>query len=146
MFQSEENVIRWNVHFNSPRARVYEFLHSDEGRAKFWAESAMENDGAIDFVFPNGWTWQGKILERVLNEKFVVNYFGNSITTFELREDGNGGTDLFLSDANVPAQDRVEVIAGWVSVLMQMKAAIDFEIDLRNHDKTRTWDEGFVEN
>lgn len=106
----------------------------------------MENDGAIDFVFPNGWTWRGKILERVPNEKFSVIYFGNSITTFELREDGKGGTDLFLSDANCPAHDRVEVIAGWVSVLMQLKAAVDFGIDLRNHDPARTWEEGFVEN
>lgn len=146
MFQENSNVIQWKVHLHSPRARVYEYLNTDEGRAKFWAESAIENDGAIEFVFPNGWTWRGKILERVLNEKFAVNYFGNSITTFELRDDGSGGTDVFLSDAHVPPDDRVEVIAGWVSVLMQMKAALDFEIDLRTHDKTRTWDEGFVEN
>ncbi len=146
MFQSDENVIRWKLHLHSPRARVYEFLNTDAGRAKFWAESAMENDGAIEFVFPNAWTWRGKILDRVPQEKFSVIYFGNSIAIFELRDDGNGGTDVFLSHAEVPAQDRVEVIAGWASVLMQMKAAIDFEIDLRNHDKTRTWDEGFVEN
>lgn len=106
----------------------------------------MEKDDAVDFVFPNGATWRGDILERVQNEKFVVHYFGNSITTFELCDDGNGGTDLFLSDANVPEQDRAEVTAGWVSVLIQMKAAIDFGVDLRNHDVTRTWEQGYAEN
>jgi uncharacterized protein YndB with AHSA1/START domain len=146
MFQSDEKAIRWKLHFNSARERVYEFLNTNQGRAKFWAESAIENNGALDFVFPDGLTWRGKILERVPNEKFSVNYFGNSIATFDLREDGKGGTDLCLSDANVLAHDRVEVIAGWVSVLMQMKAAIEFGIDLRNHDTTRTWDEGYVEN
>ena len=51
-----------------------------------------------------------------------------------------------LTDAGVPAADRVEVTAGWVSVLMALKAAVDFSVDLRNHDPLRTWDQGFVEN
>jgi uncharacterized protein YndB with AHSA1/START domain len=146
MFQTDPNVIQWKLHLKSSPARVYEFLATDQGRAAFWAESAVENDGAIDFVFPNGWTWRGKILERVPNEKYVVEYFGNSLTTFELCDDGQGGTDLFLSDANVPMQDRNEVIAGWVSVLMQLKASVDFGVDLRNHDSLRTWDQGYAEN
>ncbi len=38
----------------------------------------------------------------------------------------------------VPEEDRTEVIAGWVSVLMALKAAVDFSVDLRNHDPVRT--------
>ena len=70
----------------------------------------------------------------------------HSVTTFELADDGRGGTDLTLTDAGVSAEDRTEVIAGWISVLLALKAAVDFDIDLRNHDLNRTWDQGFVEN
>ncbi|MGH2524809.1 MAG: hypothetical protein ACRDH2_20060 [Anaerolineales bacterium] len=68
------------------------------------------------------------------------------MTTVELSEAGAGGTDLTLTDAGVPAADRGEVIAGWVSVLLALKAAVDFGVDLRNHHPQRTWDEGFVDN
>jgi hypothetical protein len=75
-----------------------------------------------------------------------VRYFGGSTTTFELAADGAGGTDLALTDAGVLDADRPEVIAGWVSVLMALKAAADFDVDLRDHDSRRTWDEGYAEN
>lgn len=77
--------------------------------------------------------------------RFAVRYLG-SLATFELSDDGRGGTDLTLTDAGVADTDRVEVIAGWVSVLMALKAAVDFGVDLRNHDPGRTWDQGFVDN
>lgn len=38
------------------------------------------------------------------------------------------------------------MIAGWVSVLMAMKAAVDFGIDLRNHDSDMAWAQGFADN
>lgn len=121
-------------------------LATNEGRARFWAESAVEQDGAIHFVFPNQAKWRGRILEANPPHRFKVEYYGGSITTFELSPDGSGGTDLTLTDQGVPAADRTEVIAGWVSVLMALKASVDFGIDLRNHDPKRTWDEGSAEN
>ena len=39
-----------------------------------------------------------------------------------------------------------KVIAGWVSVLLTLKAAIDFDVDIRNHDPKRTWDQGYADN
>jgi uncharacterized protein YndB with AHSA1/START domain len=146
MFQDEPEIIRWRLHLNTPPARVYEFIATDQGRARFWAETAVECDGAIDFIFPNGAKWRGEILDRVPGKVFVVEYYGGSHTTFELHDDGRGGTDLLLSDGNVPDEDRNEIVAGWVSVLMQLKAAVEFGVDLRNHDPVRTWDEGYVEN
>jgi len=121
-------------------------LNSDEGRAQFWAESAVEKDNVIHFIFPNGWEWKGKILERTPPKRFTVNYFGDSITSFELIPRLEGGTDITLTDAGIPNADRSEVIAGWVSVLLTLKAAVDFNVDLRNHDAACTWDEGYVEN
>lgn len=145
-FQDDPHVIHWRLHLASPRARVYEALATDAGRAGFWAESAVEHDGVIHFVFPNGITWDGQIIRATPPREFVVHYSGGSIATFELAEDGRGGTDLTLTDSGVPAPDRVEVIAGWVSVLMNLKAAVDFGVDLRAHDTDRNWDSGYVEN
>ena len=145
-FQSDSDTIRWKLHLRSSPQAVYQKLSTNEGRASFWAESAVDKDGTIHFVFPNQAQWQGKILEQKPPYKFKVEYYGGSITTFALDSDGSGGTDLTLSDQGVPQEDRTEVIAGWVSVLMALKASVEFGIDLRNHDPKRTWDDGYVEN
>jgi hypothetical protein len=38
------------------------------------------------------------------------------------------------------------VNAGWVSVLLGLKAAADHGVDLRNHDAARTWSQGYCDN
>lgn len=53
---------------------------------------------------------------------------------------------MTLTDVGVPLEDRTEVIAGWVSVLMALKGAVDFGIDLRTHDPDRHWEKGYVDN
>jgi len=133
-FQDDSGIIRWKLHLKSSPRTVYEKLSTNEGRATFWAESAIEREGIIHFVFPNQAEWNGKVLEKVPARKFKVEYYGGSITTFKLKSDGADGTDLTLTDQGVPQEDRAEVIAGWVSVLMTLKASTDFGIDLRNHD------------
>jgi len=145
-FQNDPNIIRWKLHFRSSPESVYQKLVTNEGRAAFWAESALERHGRIHFVFPSGVEWQGRILESVSPSKFQVEYYGGSITTFDLVSDGAGGTDLTLTDQGVSDEYRTEVIAGWISVLMALKASVDFNVDLRNHDPNRTWDQGYVEN
>ena len=145
-FKSDASIIRWKLHLKSSQQIVYEKLSTNHGRASFWAESAMEQDGVIHFVFPDQAEWKGKILENDPPHRFKVEYYGGSITTFELNSDGSGGTDLSLTDQGVPAEDRTEVIAGWISVLMALKSSVDFGIDLRNHDPNRTWNEGYAEN
>jgi len=146
IFQPDPNIVRWQLHLKSPTARVYDMLSTNAGRAAFWAESAFEQDGQIHFVFPNGLTWQGQILQAQPPALYSLRYYGGSLTTFQLKDDGQGGTDLTLTDTGVPAEDRAEVIAGWVSVLMALKAAVDFNVDLRAHDPARHWDHGYVEN
>lgn len=145
-FQDVSNTIHWDLHLKSSPQAVYEKLSTNEGRASFWAESAAEQDGMIYFVFPNQVEWKGKILKNEPPHTFQVKYYGGSITTIELSPDGSGSTDLTLTDEGVPTEDKTEVIAGWVSVLMALKASVDFGVDLRNHDPKRTWDEGDVEN
>ena len=145
-FQAEPNTIRWKLHLRSSPRTVYEKLSTDPGRASFWAESALEAENMIHFLFPNQAEWKGRILEKDAPGKFKVEYYGGSTTTFELEPDGSGGTDLVLTDQGIPEADKAEVSAGWVSVLMALKASVDFGIDLRNHDPMRMWDEGYVEN
>jgi len=145
-FQDDPSIICWKIHLKSSPQIVYGKLSTNEGRAAFWAESAIEQDEIIHFIFPNQAEWKGKILEKNPPRKFKVEYYGGSITTFELESDGVNGTDLILTDQGVPQEDRVEVIAGWVSVLMALKASVDFGVDLRTHDPKRTWDEGYAEN
>ena len=51
---------------------------------------------------------------------------------------GRGGTDLTLTETGVPSEWRKENLAGWVSVLLALKAAVDHGVDLRVHDTSRT--------
>jgi RimJ/RimL family protein N-acetyltransferase/uncharacterized protein YndB with AHSA1/START domain len=136
--------VRWRLHLAAPPEAVRELLATDEGRARFWAESTLAT-GRIEFRFPGGQTWSGRVVEDAPT-RFSVEYCGGSVATFELAPDGSGGTDLTLTDRGVPGADRSEVTAGWVSVLLALKAAADFEVDLRNHDPARTWDQGFADN
>ncbi len=145
-FQDEPEKIEWRIHLRSSPREVYRMLATDEGRARFWAESAMERGGEIHFLFPDGMRWRARILEAQPPHRFGVEYLGHSPVTFVLREDGEGGTDLFLTAQSSSEEDREEEIPGWVSVLMALKAAVDFNVDLRNHDSSRTWDQGYAEN
>lgn len=144
--QDNPGSIRWRIHLDSPPHNVYRMLSTNEGRARFWAESAVEKNGSIDFIFPGGQTWRGKIIEKKAPRKFCLEYYEGSIATFLLEDDGKGGTDLMLTDEGVQPAVKCEVMAGWVSVLLALKAAVDFSVDLRNHDPLRTWDQGFADN
>ena len=144
-FQDDPNLIRWRLHLSSPPEAVYELIATNEGRARFWAESAPEQQGHILFRFLNRLEWRALILDQKPPTLFSLDYFDSS-TSFELHDDGMGGTDLILIDRDVPVKHRAEVVAGWVSVLLALKAAVDFNIDLRNHDPDRTWDQGFCNN
>ncbi len=137
--------IEWKLHLVSPPERVYATLDSAAGRESFWAEQAEEAEDGILFAFPNGMRYVGPILRREHNHCYEVMYFGGR-ATFSLCPDGAGGTDLLLTHRGVSEEDYLETSAGWISVLMAMKGALDFGVDLRNHDPNRTWDEGFVDN
>jgi uncharacterized protein YndB with AHSA1/START domain len=135
--------IRWAIHVARPPAEVYAALDSTADRARFWAESAEERDGEIHFVFINGVTHRARVLARQPPEEWAIDYFGGR-ATFRLIPDGSGGSDVWLTH-RVAAEDYAEVSAGWLNVLLPLKAWVQHRIDLRNHDPTRTWDHGFVD-
>lgn len=144
-FQSEPGTIRWKVHFRSSPEMVFEALATDAGRARFWAEAAPEVDGVITFHILNYEPFSGRILHRREPEILKLEYYG-TVVEFSLSGDGRGGTDLSLLATEVDESIRMEMVAGWVSVLMAMKAAVDHDIDLRNHDESRAWGTGFLDN
>ena len=115
------------------------------GRGSFWALSADEEGGVIHFRFANGQQLESRVLERVPSTRYRITYFGGSLVTFQLEADARGGTDLTLIEEGAPPAEEEQDRAGWVSVLLLLKAAADFGIDLRSHDPMRTWDHGFVD-
>jgi uncharacterized protein YndB with AHSA1/START domain len=144
-FQPIRNTIVWRVHFGAPPERVYQFLATDEGRREYWAESAEEVNGMIRWVFHNGIESTGSVLEMVPDSRVKVSYF-NWLVTLDLMAAPEGGTDLIMTCERVADGEWTESVAGWVSLLLTMKAAVDFGVDLRNHDPTRTWNHGYVDN
>lgn len=144
-FQPDPGVIHWKLHFTSSPESVFAALANNQGRSGFWAESALEQNGHITFNILNYKPYTGKILACEPPTKFSVEYFG-TVVCFTLDSDGNGGTDLNLTATEVDESIRMEMTAGWVSVLMAMKAFVDHGVDLRNHDVSRTWSSGYVDN
>ena len=144
-FQASAGTMQWKLHFRSPPVEVFQALASERGRASFWAESAPETDDQITFHILNYPPYRGRILQREAPRLFQVEYFA-TIVEFTLDDDDRGGTDLTLRASEVDESIRVEMVAGWVSVLMAMKAAVDHGVDLRNHDATRSWGSGYADN
>lgn len=136
--------IRWKLHLPSPPSVVFDVLDSDEGRATFWAESAVEHHGVIRFRFINGKEHEARVLRREPPLLFEIEYFG-ATARFDLASDGSGGTDLTLTHAGVPEEEWIETHAGWLNVLLPLKASLLASIDLRNHDPNRTWDDGYAD-
>jgi uncharacterized protein YndB with AHSA1/START domain len=132
------------MHLPVPRERVFDALDTAEGRSAFWAESAKECDGSIEFRFTNGVEYRSKILERRRPEVFAVDYMGGP-ARFEMSPDGAGGTDLLLTHEAVAPEEWNEVHAGWLNVLFPLKAWVVHRIDLRNHDPERLWDHGYAD-
>ena len=145
IFHPESGTIQWKLHFASPPEKVFQALSTAEGRKKYWAESAEEVDGKIHYVFFDGIENTGEIIESRAPDFFRVTYFSWDVS-FDLKSDGKGGTDMTMSCAGVGENSLLEVTAGWVSWLMAMKGAVDFGIDLRNHDPQRTWFKGYADN
>lgn len=136
--------IRWRMHIPASPEEVFDVIDSDQGRASFWAESAVEIASRIEFRFANGFAFSGRILERRPPLLFSFEYFGGP-ARFELSPDGMGGTDLLLTHEGVRSEDWNEVHAGWLNVLFPLKAWVAHGVDLRNHDSARSWDEGYAD-
>lgn len=138
--------IRCKAHLRSAPHRVFELIATDEGRARFWAERTVVTGDRIDFHFPSGETLASRVLCADAPRRFELTYFDGTCVRFELHQAGDGGTDLELIESGLRESAMIENRAGWVSVLLGLKAWADFGVDLRNHDPARSWAAGFVDN
>jgi hypothetical protein len=145
-FQDKKGEINWKVHFSSPLEKVYEALTTDRGRKTFWAEETIEKNGFIEFSILNYPKYQSKILAKNDKDIFQIEYFGTEVKFELISTKDDNGTDLILTAKTVSENVKNEMTAGWVSVLLNMKAAVDFGVDLRNHNPDRVWDDGFLDN
>ncbi|MGD2078653.1 MAG: hypothetical protein PVH18_09740 [Chloroflexota bacterium] len=137
--------IQWRIHLISPPEKVFATLATERGRSTFWAAEAPEIEGAIHFKFVNGMAFESNVLQRQAPSLFAVEYFGGSRAEFRLIDDGAGGTDLTMTESQVPEENRLVHLSGWIPVLLALKAAVDFAIDLRNNDPKRAWADGYVD-
>ena len=135
--------IDWRVRFAAAPERVWQAWTTDRGRKRFWAERSAAGEGGFDLDFVNGERLRVEVVEAQPPERLVFRYFGGSTVTVDIAPDGAGGCDLRLREVDSP--EPLENRAGWVSVLLACKAAVDFGIDLRSHDPGRSWDAGFVD-
>lgn len=137
--------INWRIHFRSSPEAVWDAWTTDTGRERFWAERSRAIQDGFALKFINGETLSIRIHEAVPPSRLVFAYFGNSHVTVELTGDDRGGCDLRLIEDGVPPEEHLENYAGWASVLLACKAAVDFGIDLRSHDAARTWESRYVD-
>lgn len=136
--------IRWRLHLSVAPEAVFAALDSADARAAYWAESAVEVDGHIEFRFANGERCRARILDRRAPRLWSLEYFGSPVR-FRLLGDGRGGTDLELVHDGVPEAEWIDTHAGWLNVLFPLKAWLQHGVDLRNHDAERTWDQGYAD-
>jgi uncharacterized protein YndB with AHSA1/START domain len=126
------DVAQWKAHFNSAPSEVYRALSTADGRSRFWATSAHETGGVIQFVLSDGRADETNVVRAVHDQLYELHYFGRTLT-FTLTPDDAGGTDLTLACDAAPN----EYDADHVSLLLRLKAFVDHGVDLRNHDTTR---------
>jgi len=136
--------IRWRMHLPVVPERVFAAFDSNEGRAAFWAESAIEHEGAIEFAFIDGCRHRSRILVRRPPREWAIEYFGGK-ACFEFTADGGSGTDLLVTHSGVGPDEWHEVHAGWLNVLFPLKGWLAHGVDLRNHDPARLWAAGYAD-
>lgn len=138
---TDKSRVTWNVHLRSSPVKVFEFLSTDEGRRRWWASLSHEINDELDLGFG-----KFRVLERIPGELFRFEYFGGTSAAFRLTPTEDGGTDLNLLETGIPDEDHfLHNYPGWVEVLLVLKAAVDFGVDLRNKSPERTWDHDFVD-
>jgi hypothetical protein len=129
----ELGLVQWKVFCKSGPNDVYRALSTPQGRVRFWAQSTQGPDGVIEFVLPDGRTDKCQLERAVQDRLYQVRYFGRTVT-FTLAPGDSGGTELTLTSDRTDAQ----ADAVYVSLLLRLKASVDFGVDLRNHDNDRT--------
>lgn len=137
--------VRWRVHLASPPRVAYFLIATAAGRRRFWADSTREREGLLELRFADGRMLRARVCEREPFRRFALELAGGALLAFDLASDGFGGTDLTLTETGVSAAGSEDRRAAWAALLLALKAAADFGVDLRHHDPRRSRDRGYVD-
>lgn len=133
------------LHLALPPAQVYGWIGTDAGRTRWWAERSEERDGLVELSWDDEGSLIAPVLRRRAPASFALRWFGGSELQFALRGDGAGGTDLDFVLLDVPDERWAREQAGWPARLLELKAACEHGVDLRNHDPARDRGSGYVD-
>lgn len=136
--------IVWRLRLTAAPERVFAAWLSARDHERFWCErSEALPDGSFRQHFIDGTVACCAIEETKLPDYIRLRYFNSQV---EIRlERRGGGTDLTLIASGVERHEWNDVHAGWLNVLLPFKAWVDFAVDLRNHDPSRTWAQRYVD-
>lgn len=139
--------VRWKLHLAATPTAVFDLLTTDAGRERFWAERSATRGKTFTLTFPGKEKVRCPIIKNISPRFFAFRYFDGTLVEFSLKQTRRGGTELELTEAGHRTKaHRTENHAGWIQVLLCLKAAADHGVDLRNHDSRRTWSHGYCEN
>lgn len=138
------DTILWRVFIAKPTAQVFAYLTHDALRQQYWCELSVQDGPNIAMHFSNRQKTMAQVQGVAAPKVFDLRYFDSDVS-FRL-EATAVGTILTVENTGVAVDEWQAVQSGWVSVLLALKAACQFGIDLRNHDPARSWDQGFVDN
>ena len=142
---NQSTSLRWQLQLAAPCDEVYRLLSTDGGRESFWVERSERAGDQLLFSYPGGEQLAARVLAEDPGRLFVMSHFDGSRLSFTLSE-RDGGTHLLLEETGLTPENYVENRAGWVSVLMALKARAEHGIDLRNHHPERHWSAGYPDN
>jgi hypothetical protein len=137
--------MRWRLHLAVPPRRVYGFLATDAGRARWWVLHSEEHDGLVHVRLEDGSELIAPVLARRPFERYALRWLGGSELHFALRDDGRGGTELEFAAHDVAATAWHPQREAWGLRLLRLKAACVHGVDLRNHDPARDADAGYAD-
>jgi uncharacterized protein YndB with AHSA1/START domain len=136
--------IVWRLRLAAAPDRVFAAWLSAGDHERFWCErSEMMPDGNFRQHFIDGTVATCAIEEWKAPDYIRMRYFDSQVEIHLARR--GDGTDLTLIALGVERHHWNDVHAGWLNVLLPLKAWIDFDVDLRNHDPFRTWAQRYVD-
>ena len=142
--------IHASVKLNANPDQVWQALTTPSGITSWWAERAEiqpTDGGLLRLLFPNRRMLDSKVVQCRPQQSVSFVYFGGTRAQFDIASSDQGGTVVSVSDRGFTTQeDYAETLAHWTSVLLALKAYVDFGIDLRNHTPLFNWERDFVDN
>jgi uncharacterized protein YndB with AHSA1/START domain len=141
------------VALKAPPEKVFRAWTDDKIVSKWFTEKTViepKKNGRIYFEWTAGDKMEAKVINIVKNRLFVFP-FGNNSERVEVRikKDGKGSM-CELRQLNMKTTDDMKwmmhrgCIQGWTFFLTNLKSYLEHGIDLRGHDKKKSYKQDYV--